>query len=411
MTKENSLVDHLKDRGLIDQYGFVLFAAIGIAAILVSKAFNAPVWIIAVGACVIMLAYAVVVNMRGTGKLRSDQAGDNCYYLGLLFTLTSLGYAIFTFDPADTATTIVQGFGIALATTIFGLMLRVFFNQSRVDLYEVEDSARLELAEAAGALKTELSDVTLSFKSFTLGLQQSLEEVSDETKESILSTTGKVAESLENMTSIAVESLTNYSEHLAENQRTFVERSDEVAASLLRHKQWLEAVADAQETMLGKVEKMAEASDLMVANSAVAAEQLGTAAEIQERVSSSMDNLNSAVMNTQDKLINCLERLNTIEHSLVEQLEQLKNAPKDTADRALSAIANAAQAVEGAMEKLVDAQVSSVGEVETATEGLLNTIKQHNASLETELGRSRDNVQKVHASLVDMTNKLNESLK
>lgn len=410
MTEENSLVDHLQDRGLIDRYGFVLFSAIGIAAILVSKAFDAPVWIIAVGACVIMLAYAVVVNMRGTGKLRSDQAGDNCYYLGLLFTLTSLGYAIFTFDPADTATTIVQGFGIALATTIFGLMLRVFFNQSRVDLYELEDSARLELAEAAGALKTELNDMALSFKSFTVGLQQSIEEVRDEAKERIASTSDKAAESIETTTGLAVEALTSHSGQLAESSRTFAERSEEVAAALLRHKQSLDTVADAHATILDDVGKMAEATDLMVANSRSAAEQLGASAQTQERVANSMENLDIAVTNVQEKLVACLERLKTIEQSLVVQLNQLKDAPKDKADRALAAIANAAQAVEGAMEKLVEAQIGSVGRVETATGGLLRTIQQHNASLEAELGRSRDNVEKVHAALVDMTNKLNESL-
>ena len=46
-----------------------------------------------------------------------DQAGDNCYYLGLIYTLASLRNAIATFDPDQNASGIVQT-SCALATTI-----------------------------------------------------------------------------------------------------------------------------------------------------------------------------------------------------------------------------------------------------------------------------------------------------
>jgi hypothetical protein len=104
-----SLVDRLSDRGVIDRWGFLSFALLGSAAIIVAKSMNAPPVAVAVCAALSMVAYAVVVQSSGTGRLRADQAGDNCYYLGLIYTLCSLAYAIFLFDPANTATTIVQG--------------------------------------------------------------------------------------------------------------------------------------------------------------------------------------------------------------------------------------------------------------------------------------------------------------
>ena len=107
------LIDRLQERGLIDRWGFMAFAGVGSVLVFASKRLNVPAIFVAIGAVGLIVVYAILVNLKGTGKLRSDQAGDNCYYLGLIYTLTSLSYAIFTFDPDKTATTIVQGFGIA----------------------------------------------------------------------------------------------------------------------------------------------------------------------------------------------------------------------------------------------------------------------------------------------------------
>lgn len=125
---ETHLVDRLDERGLIDRWGFLIFALGGAIGILVAKSTSLPPVLVAAAAAMTMVLYAALVKTKGTGRLRADQAGDNCYYLGLIYTLTSLAYAIFLFDPANTATTIVQGFGIALLTTIMGLVLRVFFD-------------------------------------------------------------------------------------------------------------------------------------------------------------------------------------------------------------------------------------------------------------------------------------------
>ena len=148
-------IDRLRDRGFTDQLGFMIFAVGGFAGIISAKALGIETIWVAIGAVVAMLLYALAIGRQGIGRLRADQAGDNCYYLGLIYTLASLSYAITTFDPNDTATTVVQGFGIALATTIIGLILRVFFAQGRPDLENSEVEARLELTDAVARLKGE----------------------------------------------------------------------------------------------------------------------------------------------------------------------------------------------------------------------------------------------------------------
>src|SRR5262249_3294103 len=108
----------------------------------------------------VMLAYAAIVVSVPRLRLRLDQAGDNAYYLGLLLTLTSMAFALYDFGTAVGGTEVTRGpragaqqiianFGVALATTITGIFLRVFLQQMRVDPGEVESMTRVELAEAS----------------------------------------------------------------------------------------------------------------------------------------------------------------------------------------------------------------------------------------------------------------------
>jgi hypothetical protein len=132
----------------------------------------------------IMIGYAVLLGAR-LFRLRDDQAGDNLYYMGFLFTLTSLAVSLYQFSAAGSAEQIVQNFGIAIASTIAGITLRILFNQMRRDPIEIEATARMELAEASRRVKRELESVMLEFGYFRRATQQSVTDAVDEAKESI----------------------------------------------------------------------------------------------------------------------------------------------------------------------------------------------------------------------------------
>ena len=123
----------------------------------------------------IMLAYAAFVLSFRRLRVRLDQAGDNLYYLGFLFTLTSLAFSLWEFaiEKGD-ATSIIGNFGIAIGTTIVGLMLRVAFNQMRLDPAETEQLSRIELAEAARRMRAELDHASLDFNMYRRTLHQTL---------------------------------------------------------------------------------------------------------------------------------------------------------------------------------------------------------------------------------------------
>ena len=363
MSEGIGLIDRLQDRSLIDRYGFMLFAALGSLLILAAKHFSVDATFVSVAAVAIMVLYAIIVNARGTGKLRSDQAGDNCYYLGLIFTLTSLAYAIFTFDPDDTATTIVQGFGVALATTVVGLVLRVFFNQSRVDLYEIEESARLELTMAAGALRAELSQITLQIKDFTLGLQQSVEEVRDQANESIATAATSSVEAVRTLAGEVTTQLASQTSALATSANDLAKKTSSVSRSIERYSASVDEIAGSHEVIVGDVGRMAETTKKMTEHSQAILEQTRAVKDLQAETNLVMANAGETANRLKDGMAAALSTIQRFETQFSVRLDALEAGPKQTTDKALAAIAKAADAVDAAMGRLAIAQEAAINSV------------------------------------------------
>jgi hypothetical protein len=166
--------------------GLLFFAVVivGSGYIIVSKLSGFGAVAVTTVPVLIMIGYAVLLGMR-LFRLRDDQSGDNLYYMGFLFTLTSLAVSLYQFSAAGSAEQIVQNFGIAIASTIAGITLRIMFNQMRRDPVEVEATARMELAEASRRVKRELESVMLEFGYFRRMTQQSVTDALDEVKETI----------------------------------------------------------------------------------------------------------------------------------------------------------------------------------------------------------------------------------
>ena len=166
--------------------GLVFFAVVvaGSGYIIVSKLNGFGAFAVTSVPVAIMIGYAALLGAR-LFRLRDDQSGDNLYYMGFLFTLTSLAVSLYQFSAAGSAEQIVQNFGIAIASTIAGITLRILFNQMRRDPLEVEATARMELAEASRRVKRELESAILEFGYFRRMTQQSVTDALDEAQESI----------------------------------------------------------------------------------------------------------------------------------------------------------------------------------------------------------------------------------
>jgi hypothetical protein len=192
-----------KDNGYSAGIGaivFISFVLAGCAYIITAKLQGvAPLYVTFVPIAA-MIAYALLITLARALRLRDDQSGDNLYYMGFLFTLTSLGVSLYQFSATHAAEEIVQNFGIAIGSTIAGIGLRVIFNQMRRDPIEVERMMRLELAEAARKLRRELDSSVVEFGYFRRSAQQSAADSLNHMTETFDELTGKFFARLDDIT-------------------------------------------------------------------------------------------------------------------------------------------------------------------------------------------------------------------
>lgn len=77
-------------RSGFDKAGFLVFTAIGAAGIIGLKLLGYPQVIVTLFPLGVMVVYALILLFSPRLQLRDDQAGDNIYYLGFLYTLVTV---------------------------------------------------------------------------------------------------------------------------------------------------------------------------------------------------------------------------------------------------------------------------------------------------------------------------------
>ena len=93
----------------------------------------------------VMAAYIAIGLVRRKGDVSDEKFADSCYYMGFIFTITSLVFSLFDLPQiGDRITLIAVRFGAAMISTVAGLAVRVYlvsFKQDAADaLHMAEDS-------------------------------------------------------------------------------------------------------------------------------------------------------------------------------------------------------------------------------------------------------------------------------
>ncbi len=128
---------------------------------------SSPLW-----AIFVLVIYAILVRWTSSSQIEPETVGDNCYYLGFLFTLISLAVTLYQLGPSSLQTNIIlpqiiSGFGVALSSTIAGIALRLWFFQQRTDIVARDRENQLEVQRAVKEFRDALSTSTSSLKRFT----------------------------------------------------------------------------------------------------------------------------------------------------------------------------------------------------------------------------------------------------
>lgn len=128
---------------------------------------------------ILIVAYGFFVLWdRELSGPRFEHAGDNLYYVGFLYTLISLAVSLYRFTSDGFTEDIVQGFGVALSSTVFGLIGRVYVNQSSGgETAHLEAASRLSLVGAHRELRAEMDYAIADYKRFREDLGELREAV------------------------------------------------------------------------------------------------------------------------------------------------------------------------------------------------------------------------------------------
>lgn len=176
-------IHDVKPRSDLDRAVFLIAFLAGAGGGTAMKLLHFPALITALYAAAVLISYAVATFATGRMKLDPEAVGDNCYYLGFLFTLASLAatlYQVAAPGPGqaqvDALPGVISGFGVALSSTIMGVFLRVFLIQMRPDFVAAENEVRAELGVATRDFRTQLSSATRDIKAFTV---QSIQHASE----------------------------------------------------------------------------------------------------------------------------------------------------------------------------------------------------------------------------------------
>jgi hypothetical protein len=340
-----------------DQHLFVGLFAVGALSIFTLKAMGFPQWLVTLAPCFLMGVYAIVALATKRYRIREDKIGDNIYYLGFLFTLVSLAYALWKYDPGGAgASDIITNFGIAIATTIIGLAGRVFFNQMREDPIEYEREARFSLAESANALRAQLGDIAMEMSIFKNKLFQIMEEGVTDVSQSATSSMEKNAE-------VFAKTGTEVIDNVRTAFSTFTEHSSQLNAIASKNVAALEA-------LFNRIENI-EASPGLLAS------KLDPVMQKFEEAADEAAKRNRATANE-------IKRVQTIIETALNAAEALKKTVEGADANLMQKVDTLGKGLEGAL---------------SGTAGVADALASSARSLSVEMGGARDELGRVRIAV------------
>ena len=195
---------------------FLGITFVGCIYVWFSKIYVGNVWIAISVPIMIMFGYLGISIIVGRLRVHDEQIGDNLYYMGFLFTLTSLGVSLYRFSADGEMDVVVQNFGVAITSTIVGIALRIAYNQARRDPGDVERAARHELVGMSRRVRAEMENVTLEFSEFRRICNQMLAEGYGEIVNQARLNGEQVRQAFDKMSSEAIQPVKETSERLAD---------------------------------------------------------------------------------------------------------------------------------------------------------------------------------------------------
>lgn len=383
----------------------------------------------------VMVAYIALGLKRQDRDVTDEKFADSCYYLGFIFTITSIVFSLFDLpNIGERIQDIAVRFGAAMVSTVLGLAVRVYLVSFRPDSSDALKDAEDAVLEAA--------------QKFREQLVMAYEKLGDFQSQVIAATQTSVE-----AVQLQVEKLTR--DHSERMERVFVELNErnqqavtqalsEVSTASSRMAQSVDGYAESMKSSLqslgDRVDSFGDAvtqrlktttfpDDYFASRLAAPLEQLKAAsAQVSEQVQSAASGaseaatvLTAAIRKLKTKATQAEEsldtvvRLTTAQHSLFDtsaaQLEQLKKLGVVLAEvqQALQASATASAANATGNEEVRGRVTAVVSAVEASQKAVVNAMGQVSARLDAERDASNSlgrQVQSAEAAIKELAQEL-----
>lgn len=184
-----SSADYAKDKDrhrfitVADKWLFLICFGVGTAGLLIIKAALTNQWLATIFLLLVMGGYLAYVFYS---RRFDQQTSDGIYYLGFLFTLESVAFALFqSRHEPNYVDEVIANFGIALFTTIVGLMSRVVIAQMRETPDDIAERTRQDLTTVATRLTQELRHVSDIFRHLEQNVSEQIQRTGHGIDESL----------------------------------------------------------------------------------------------------------------------------------------------------------------------------------------------------------------------------------
>ena len=344
---------------------------------------------------IVMFVYLGLSLFLRRLKLHTEQTGDNLYYMGFLFTLASLGTSLYQFDSGGSMDDVVRNFGVAITSTIFGILLRILFTQARRDIQDIEDTTRYQLSNAARALLTEMNLARREFTEYRRVNNQMINEGFNEIIKRTNATSKKMTDALEEASkqmtaafdAMAKEALKPIQEASTSFAGTVTDSTKEIATKLGNISTMLDSSATKINNTAKRIDSIQLPSEVIKNDLAPVIEQMGQrAAEMSEKFEGATQeqvklftDMSSKFEEMTDEQMKIIGELT--EKFMVSRSEQGK-VTKDVTD-AVSQMVDQMKLSIAQMEQVIEANKQTVQKTEEITKVAETTVAQAEQNKET----------------------------
>lgn len=359
---------------------------------------------------IVMVAYIVLGYFRKDTDVSDEKFADTCYYLGFIFTITSIIFSLFDLPNIGTRIQdIAVRFGAAMVSTVLGLGVRVYLVSFRQDINDAIKDAEDAVLDATRKFTEQL----------TIALER-LRDFESQVDSAAKSTVERVNLQIENLSMNHANKLTEFfTELTTQNQKAFVLALGEVKTASRHLADSVDGYSDGMRANLSSIEaKVTAFADAVTTRLKTTtfpddyfAKQLQgplaqlseSAADISNQIKQASTEVGQSSTVLGSTLRKLREKANTVDASLdtVIKLTTQQQAVLDSAQGQLSTLAHLA----GSLSHLDTTLTSTLAEI-NASNIVSKDLVTHVSALTSEGQETRNSLVR---SLMEVSGKLESS--